>query len=323
MIFTSILILWHFEHKVDLKMPLGTELRRELISLTEVLNHFENLSDDDELSTGAGSADVTIFPPDDGASDDDSGDETCDNADVPPPKQLSAMTEIHTADVDEPDDKTDEKPSARRRRCILSKIKGISAVAWRDNNVVYTLSNEHVVQPVEYANRYSSKEKKSLQVTQPNVIHKYNKFMGRGGGVNLLHNNIPNSRISIRGKKLYIPNAFWLFDVCITNAWMLARSKELTIDQLSFRQQCVRTLLGKYGHVALCPGPMRYCDRASKLVRTSHGVHITSTDNRRRTCAHCRRNKTPVTCRKCNLPLHIHCFEDFHNKSCLYLNCLD
>ncbi|KAJ8885396.1 hypothetical protein PR048_011593, partial [Dryococelus australis] len=43
--------------------------------------------------------------------------------------------------------------------------KGILAVAWRDNNVVYTLYNEHGVQPVQYANWYSSKENKSLQVT--------------------------------------------------------------------------------------------------------------------------------------------------------------
>lgn len=209
----------------------------------------------------------------------------------------------------------DKKVMQKRERgsyeVYTEENKLISAVAWRDNNVVYTLSNEHGVQPVQYANRYSSKDKKKLQVTQPNVIHKYNKFMG---GVDLLDNNISNYRIGIRGKKWYIPIAFWLFDVCMTNAWMLARSKELTLDQLSFRRQCVRALLGKYGQAALCPGPMRYCDRASKPVRTSHGGHITSTGNHRRTCAHCRRNKTPVACRKCDVPLHIHCFEDFHNK---------
>ncbi|KAJ8882264.1 hypothetical protein PR048_018752 [Dryococelus australis] len=146
--------------------------------------------------------------------------------------------------------------------------KGISAVAWRNNNVVYTLCNEHGVQLVQYANWCSSEEKISLQATQPNVIHKYNKFMG---GVNLLHKYIFNYRIGIRGKKCYIPIALWLFDVCITNAWMLHRRKELTLDQLSFWRQCVRALLRKYGQTALCPGLMRYCDRASKLV-TSHGV---------------------------------------------------
>ncbi|KAJ8868112.1 hypothetical protein PR048_031921 [Dryococelus australis] len=75
--------------------------------------------------------------------------------------------------------------------------KGISAVALGDNNGVYTLSNEHGVQPVQYANRYSSKEKKSLQVTQPNVIHRYNKFMG---GVDLLDNKILNYLNGIMGK---------------------------------------------------------------------------------------------------------------------------
>ncbi|KAJ8895777.1 hypothetical protein PR048_001115, partial [Dryococelus australis] len=139
----------------------------------------------------------------------------------------------------------DKKVMQKRERgsyeVYTEENKGISAVAWRDNNVVYTLSNEHGVQPVQYANRYSSKEKKSLQVTQPKVIHKYNKFIG---GVNFLDNNIFNYHVRICGKTLYTPIAFWLFDVCMTNAWMLARSKELTLDQLSFQRQCVRALLG-------------------------------------------------------------------------------
>ncbi|KAJ8875800.1 hypothetical protein PR048_023701 [Dryococelus australis] len=70
--------------------------------------------------------------------------------------------------------------------------KGISAVAWRDSNAVYTL-----LQPVQYANRYISKDKKSFQVTQPNVIHKYNKFKG---GDDLLDKNISNYRIGIHEK---------------------------------------------------------------------------------------------------------------------------
>ncbi|KAJ8869727.1 hypothetical protein PR048_028722 [Dryococelus australis] len=405
----------------------------KLLSLAETLDYFDNIPDDDELITGPGSADATIFPPDDGASDDDSGDESCNNPDVLPPKQLCAMAEIHTADDNETgDSQCSQMPTSQMRNlqqkgeetiirailCLLKKFmfsfasftsvdmpffheklfwetaddvrnilvanamrrnrfeettkflqfatmrnwiaeirwvmaqssgyclaadfyqgknpngtrpgdqglgepvvltfcdslitsfpgikfsfyfdnfftntklicslsdkgmkgtgtakinrmgkcpiaekkvmqkrerisyevytevnKGISAVAWRYNNVVYTLSNEHGVQRVQYANRYSSKENKSLQVTQPNVIQ------------------------------------------------MLARSKELTVDQLSFRQQSVKALLGKCGQVALCPGPMRYCDRASKPVRTSNGGHITSTGNSRRTCAHRRRNKTPA-----------------------------
>ncbi|KAJ8879405.1 hypothetical protein PR048_020013 [Dryococelus australis] len=109
------------------------------------------------------------------------------------------------------DKKVMQKRERRSHEVYTEETKGISDVAWRDNNVVYTHTNEHGVQPVQYANHYSSKEKKSLQVTQPNVIHKYNKFMG---GVDLLDNNISNYRIGICGKKWYIPIAFWLFDVC-------------------------------------------------------------------------------------------------------------
>ncbi|KAJ8875858.1 hypothetical protein PR048_023761 [Dryococelus australis] len=98
------------------------------------------------------------------------------------------------------------------QKLYTEENKGISTVAWRDNNMVYTLSNEHGVQSVQYDNRYSFKEKKSLQVRQPNTIHKYNKLIM--GGVDLLDNKISNYIIGIRGKKWYIPIAFWLFDVC-------------------------------------------------------------------------------------------------------------
>ncbi|KAJ8890022.1 hypothetical protein PR048_009528 [Dryococelus australis] len=126
-------------------------------------------------------------------------------------------------------------------KCILRKIRGFQL--WHGGTtMVYTLSNEHGVQPVQYANWYSSKEKKSLQVIQPNVIHKYNKFMG---GVDLFDNNISNYLIDVCGKKWYMILAFWLFDVCMTNAWMLARNKKLTLDQLSFRRQWLVTNKGK------------------------------------------------------------------------------
>ncbi|KAJ8876696.1 hypothetical protein PR048_021143 [Dryococelus australis] len=93
--------------------------------------------------------------------------------------KINRMGKCHTAD------------KKVMHKCERGSYEAISAVAWRDNNVVYTLSNEHGVQPVQYANRYSSRENKSLQVTQPNAIHKYNKFMG---GVDLLDNNISNYR---------------------------------------------------------------------------------------------------------------------------------
>ncbi|KAJ8869591.1 hypothetical protein PR048_028583 [Dryococelus australis] len=253
----------YFVYKMSSKPTHVPRKQQELLSHAEALDYFENF-DDDELITGLRSADVTHLPPDDAASDDDSGNKNCNNSDILPPKQLSAMAVILTAndneteespmqsDADVPVDKSDEEPPARRRRvisrmaqcnfrnlygldtrlrlwhealdiallktyqgknpngtrpgdqglgdspststiflptlifiCSLSEKgmkgtgtarinrmgkcpiadkkviqkcergsykmyteenKGISAVAWRDNNVVYTLSNEHGVQ---------------------------------------------------------------------------------------------------------------------------------------------------------------------------------
>ncbi|KAJ8882416.1 hypothetical protein PR048_014224 [Dryococelus australis] len=61
------------------------------------------------------------------------------------------------------DKKVMQKREMRSYEVYTEENKGISAVAWRDNNVVKTLSNEHGVQPVQYANQYSSKEKKSFE----------------------------------------------------------------------------------------------------------------------------------------------------------------
>ncbi|KAJ8880116.1 hypothetical protein PR048_020739 [Dryococelus australis] len=59
------------------------------------------------------------------------------------------------------------------KKYILRKIRGFQL--WHGGTTMWcTLSNEHGVQPVQYANLYRSKENKSLQVTELNVIRKYN-----------------------------------------------------------------------------------------------------------------------------------------------------
>ncbi|KAJ8879569.1 hypothetical protein PR048_020177 [Dryococelus australis] len=118
-------------------------------------------------------------------------------------------------------------------KCILRKIRGFQL--WHGGTTIWCTRYLMNMKCSEFSMLTGTAETKRihLQVTQPKVIHKYNKFMG---GVDLLDNNISDDRIGIYGKKLYIPIAFWMFDVCMTNEWMLARSKELTLDQLSFRR---------------------------------------------------------------------------------------
>lgn len=112
----------------------------------------------------------------------------------------------------------------------IDKQNNIVCVKWKDNSIVTILSNEFGVNPLQKALRYSVKEKKRVEIPQPNVIHRYNSFMG---GVDQMDNNVGNYRIGFRGKKWYIPILFWTFDVCMSNAWVLSRCYGMTLDSLS------------------------------------------------------------------------------------------
>lgn len=195
----------------------------------------------------------------------------------------------------------------------LDTNDNICAVRWHDNNIVTLLSNEYGVQPIRKAQRYSVAAKKRISIDQPNVIHKYNTFMG---GVDRLDANIGVYRIAIRGKKWYIPILFWLIDVVINNATLLARSFGNNVDTLEFRRSIARSLLQKYGISRLHTGPIRPLHLTTTVPVTvrRHGAdHIILTGQIRRRCALCK-NKTVKMCKKCNVNLHDKCFNDFHTK---------
>lgn len=189
----------------------------------------------------------------------------------------------------------------------VDKDENIVCVRWKDNSVVTMLSNEYGVAPIRQAVRYSAKEKKKVEIPQPNVIHCYNRFMG---GVDQMDNNVANYRIGFRGKKWYIPILLWMFDVSINNAWILARKFGKKIDNLEFRRSIVLSILQKYGKPPLSTGPKPIL--VSPAARR-HGQHLILSGQTRRRCAHCK-NKTTKACDRCEVALHDKCFLDFHRK---------
>lgn len=143
----------------------------------------------------------------------------------------------------------------------------ICAVRWNDNSVVTLLSSEYGVEPIRTARRYSAAQKQRINVPQPNIVYQYNRFMG---GVDQLDANIGTYRIAMRGKKWYIPLLFWLVDVAVNNATLLARNFSNDIDTLEFRRSIARTLLQKYGNDKQRPGTSK---RVSTSVSTSVRKH--------------------------------------------------
>ena len=72
---------------------------------------------------------------------------------------------------------------------------GVIVCKWNDNSVVNLCSNAAGVHPISNASRYSSSEKKRVQIEQPYLVKLYNENMG---GVDRMDQNISNYRIAMR-----------------------------------------------------------------------------------------------------------------------------
>lgn len=187
----------------------------------------------------------------------------------------------------------------------VDKDENIVCVRWKDNSVVTLLSNEYGLCPIQKAIRYSSTNKKKVDIQQPYVVQYYNRYMG---GVDQMDNNIANYRIGLRGKKWYIPILFWMFDICMSNSWVLSRKFGLKLDNLEFRRRAVIAILQKYGKPPLATGPTFHSVSPAARRQGQHLVVISQT---RRRCAFCK-NKTTKACNQCKVALHDKCFLDYH-----------
>ncbi|CAF1373052.1 unnamed protein product [Adineta ricciae] len=108
----------------------------------------------------------------------------------------------------------------------IVQIDGVSlcATRWNDNNVVNCLSTLYSCAPTDIVKRWSSSEKKHIQVDRPNVIKAYNQFMG---GVDLVDMLVSLYIINVRSNKYYNKIIFHLIDPSIINGWLFYRRHSL------------------------------------------------------------------------------------------------
>lgn len=184
----------------------------------------------------------------------------------------------------------------------------ISLVRWNDNSVVTVISNHFSVEPMSTAKRYNRKEKKEVNIQQPNVIKFYNKYMG---GVDLHDNGVANYRIGVTGKKWWWPLFINAIDSIIINAWKIYNSVHTKkMSQLDFKSHIALRLLKTANHKSK-PSTSTI---VNKLRYDNIGHIITKSDNKtRRRCKVCH-SQTVFLCKKCNAYLHSDCFEVFHKK---------
>ena len=81
-------------------------------------------------------------------------------------------------------------------------------MSWNDNSVVTEASNCYGIQPRAKATRFSKALNERVAVDMPNVIQKYNAFMG---GVDRFDQNVACYQINIRSEKWRF--LFFAFDL--------------------------------------------------------------------------------------------------------------
>ena len=95
-----------------------------------------------------------------------------------------------------------EKEKHRSSDVVTDVFSNITAVRWKDNKVVNVISTFTGKQPVQQAKRYCHREKRRLNIEQPNIINQYNMSMG---GVDCMDQNILTYMINLSTKKWWWP----------------------------------------------------------------------------------------------------------------------
>ena len=94
----------------------------------------------------------------------------------------------------------------------------IAMVRWFDRKSINFISSYTCIQPLGECKRYSSSEKKCINIPRPSIVAEYNKYMGC---VDLSDMLIELYRINIRSKKWYMRIVYWCLGVAVVNSWLM------------------------------------------------------------------------------------------------------
>lgn len=221
--------------------------------------------------------------------------------------------------------------------------KNIIVANWYDNKTVHIASNYTGIYPIGVVKRWSTTEKKYIDVDRPDIIKEYNSYMG---GVDLNDMLVSLYRIKHGVKRYYLRIIFHLIDVAIVNAWLLYR-KDCNLrgtkhkSLIDFRadignallQKNVCTLFRKSGRPTSTesspvgsPTLLTAMQNKKKITMPtpvddvrydSYGHFPTHLDPKQR-CRQCKTSYSRLGCVKCKVALCFtntkNCFVEFHVK---------
>ncbi|XP_031352039.1 piggyBac transposable element-derived protein 3-like [Photinus pyralis] len=188
--------------------------------------------------------------------------------------------------------------------------KELLLVQWKDNKVVTMASNFSNINVVK-TSRWCRETKSKKPIDQPEVISVYNRGMG---GVDKMDGLVVVYRSRIRQRKWYWPIFAYLFDITVTNSWLLMRKLNPKdpncVNLLKFRRYLAQSLLQKYG-TPPTKGRVSTVTTDTRFDNVGHLVVYSATHRRCKQCT----KKCNFICEKCNAGLHPkECFKLFHSK---------
>ncbi len=192
----------------------------------------------------------------------------------------------------------------------------VNICRWKDNSVVTVASTASTCAPTGRAKRWSSRDKKRIDVNQPKMIGEYNQSMG---GTDRMDQNIGKYRISIRSKKWWWSIFTWLLSATASNAWLLFRVSNPDVPFLDFLSEFVQVWASKLGgEVQSRRFRERGTNRKSLLpddIRVDGLNHLIIPTEKQGKCKAKNCTSRPVTqCQKCAVYLCVKCFSSFHQK---------
>ena len=106
----------------------------------------------------------------------------------------------------------------------------VTAVKWLDNRGVHLLSNFVGSLPETKASRYDRVSRSYQEISCPNIVQEYNKFMG---GIDSFDSYISLYRTKTKSNAKYYKRIFFhIMDMFVINSWLLYRRDSMDLGEV-------------------------------------------------------------------------------------------
>ena len=134
------------------------------------------------------------------------------------------------------------------------------------------------------------------------------------GGVDLFDQQLSLYRIRTRCRKGYHPLFSWIINALMVNSWRFYQDvKNPEISLLQFTREVVISALTRHGEERKRSGRRAKVSQLQNSTLRYDGMNHWPIDTTIKggVCPMCS-GRSKIKCKKCNVALHIYCFENYH-----------